>query len=83
MVDERIDGHDANRIGVPPAAGLQAAGCLTVVEAASWLGISRAKLYELLAAGEVRSFTVGRARRIPMAELVRFVEQRLEADATG
>jgi excisionase family DNA binding protein len=53
-------------------------GCLTVLEAARWIGISRAKLYELLGAGELRSFTVGRARRIPLTELVRFVEQRLD-----
>ena len=42
-------------------------------------GISRAKLYELLGSRELRSFTVGRARRILMVELVGFVERRLNA----
>ena len=83
MVDERIGGDGVDRIGAPSSGALRAAGCLTVVEAAAWLGISRAKVYELLAAGEVRSFTVGRARRIPMAELVRFVERQLEAGSAS
>jgi excisionase family DNA binding protein len=76
--------RDGLRVAVQPVEGLgwpveHQRGCLTVVQAAEWLGISRAKLYELLGGGELRSFTVGRARRIPMTELVGFVERRLSA----
>lgn len=70
---------DSGDLGTWPAA--QQRGCLTVVAAATWLGISRAKLYELLAAGEVRSFTIGRSRRVPVDELTDFVRRRLEAEA--
>jgi excisionase family DNA binding protein len=46
---------------------------LTVVEAARELGISRSKLYELLADGELSSVRIGRTRRIAVAELEEFV----------
>ncbi len=38
---------------------------LTVDEAARLLGISRAKLYPLLSAGEVESIKLGGLRRVP------------------
>ncbi len=72
---------DPGDLGTWPSA--QQRGCLTVVDAATWLGISRAKLYELLAAGEVRSFTIGRSRRVPVGELADFVRRRLEAEGAA
>ena len=44
-------------------------------ECAELLGVSRSRLYELMNAGAVRSVVIGRSRRIPRAELERFVEQ--------
>ncbi len=44
-------------------------------EAAEQLRICRAKLYQLLADGTLRSVRLGRARRIPYEELVRFVAE--------
>lgn len=38
-------------------------------EAAVMLSISRAKLYELLLSGELRSVTIGRVKRVPLAAL--------------
>lgn len=61
---------DETRIGVQPA-------CLTAEQAARYLGISRAKLYELLGERALRSLTIGRSRRIPLAELDRFIADRL------
>jgi excisionase family DNA binding protein len=52
---------------------------LTVTEAADWLALSRSKTYELIAAGDIRSVTVGRSRRVPVDALKRFVED-LTAD---
>jgi excisionase family DNA binding protein len=46
---------------------------LTVVEAARVLGISRSKLYELLADGEIPSVRIGRSRRITMSALEEFI----------
>ena len=52
---------------------------VTVEEAANLLSLSRAKLYRLLSKGEIRGLKVGRSRRIPLRELERFVETRMEA----
>jgi excisionase family DNA binding protein len=42
-------------------------------EAARLLSISRTKVYELMASGELASVRIGRSRRIPAEELRRFV----------
>jgi excisionase family DNA binding protein len=47
---------------------------LTPVEAAAALSISRAKFYELLAAGSVGSVRIGGCRRIPVAALQAYIE---------
>jgi excisionase family DNA binding protein len=52
---------------------------LTVAEAATALGLSRSKLYELLAAGEVESVSIGRSRRVPREAVEEFVA-RLRAE---
>jgi len=52
---------------------------LTTVEAGRLLGISRSKVYELMAANEIESIHVGRQRRIPVDALQEYVA-RLRAD---
>jgi excisionase family DNA binding protein len=48
-------------------------------EAAEAMGISRAKLYQLMAAGEVPSIQLGaRGRRIPIEGLQRWLERQAE-----
>ena len=47
---------------------------LTAVEAAERLGISRTKVYELMAAGTLRSIHIGRLRRVPADALRDFIE---------
>ncbi len=54
---------------------------LTVVDAAQHLCISRSKIYELLASGELPSVRIGRNRRITMSDLAEFVENHLERSA--
>lgn len=49
---------------------------LRVPEAAAALGVGRSTVYELLAAGELKSVHIGRAVRIPMVELKSWVERR-------
>ena len=46
---------------------------LRPVEAAERLGISRTKVYELMASGELRSVKIGAARRVSATALAEFV----------
>lgn len=47
-------------------------------EAAEELGISRARLYRFLAAGEIASVKIGASRRIPASALDAFVARLCE-----
>ena len=51
---------------------------LTVPEAAEALAISRSKLYELFAAGLVRSVRIDGSRRVPVEELETYVIRLLD-----
>jgi excisionase family DNA binding protein len=55
---------------------------LTVPEAAETLAISRSKLYELLAAGVVRSVRIDGSRRVPVEALETYVASLLEEEAS-
>lgn len=46
---------------------------ITIVQAAEIIGLSRSKLYELLASRELASVRIGRARLIDLADLERFI----------
>ena len=56
---------------------------LTVPEAAAALAISRSKLYELLAAGSIRSVRIDGSRRVPMEALEAYVAGLLDQEATA
>ncbi len=49
---------------------------ITIPAAAKRLGLSRSKLYELIADGELPTVHIGRARRIALNDLRVFVAQR-------
>ena len=53
---------------------------LTVPEAADALAISRSKLYELLAAGLVRSVRIDGSRRVPVEALEAYVATLLDQE---
>jgi excisionase family DNA binding protein len=55
---------------------------LTVVDAAHRLSISRSKLYELLADGELPSVRIGRTRRIATSALEEFVAAHTDREST-
>jgi excisionase family DNA binding protein len=44
-------------------------------EAAETLGLSRARLYQLLASGQLGSVKIGASRRVPLVDLEAFVER--------
>ena len=48
---------------------------LTPTEAAHALGISRSKVYELMATGQLESVHIGACRRVPADALTAFLEQ--------
>ena len=50
---------------------------LTILEAAEYLALSRGAVYNLLHTRQLGSIHIGRARRIPMGELRRFVQEAL------
>lgn len=45
-------------------------------DAAEMLSICRSEVYELIAQGEIESYKHGKARRIPHASLVAYVERK-------
>jgi excisionase family DNA binding protein len=53
---------------------------LTVPEAAAALAISRSKLYELLAAGIVRSVRIDGSRRVPAEALETYVARLIDQE---
>jgi excisionase family DNA binding protein len=55
---------------------------LTIAQAAERLGLSRSKLYELIAAGEISTVRIGRSRRIIPDDLASFIDSRRQV-ATG
>jgi len=52
---------------------------LRVPEAAARLGLSRSTVYELIGAGQLRTVHYGRAVRIPVGELMAWVERQASA----
>lgn len=50
---------------------------LTPDEAAKALAVSRARVYELMRAGELRSIRIGSSRRVPRQAVATFIEQKL------
>ena len=60
----------ARRAGRPSAVRL----LLTPTEAAEQLAVCRTKVYELMAAGILRSIQIGRLRRVPVEALHEFIE---------
>ena len=55
---------------------------LTVPEAAEALAISRSKLYELFAAGLVRSVRIDGSRRVPIEALETYIARLLDQGET-
>jgi excisionase family DNA binding protein len=51
---------------------------LTVPEVMAALRLSRSKVYDLLRARELRSFTVGRSRRIAVESLATYIRNQTE-----
>lgn len=68
---------NANRdtvTSVPSASAPYARLLLTVEEAGAAIGIGRSLMYELIAAGEIKTVRVGRLRRIRPESLCSYVE---------
>ena len=53
---------------------------VTVEEAGRLLALGRSTVYALVAQGRLSSIKIGRARRVPITELRRFIETELGAE---
>ncbi|MER6954466.1 helix-turn-helix domain-containing protein [Streptomyces sp. NPDC000618] len=51
---------------------------LKVPEVMSALRLSRSKVYDLIRSKQLESFTAGRARRIPVESVRRYIRNRIE-----
>lgn len=49
---------------------------LNTTDAGKYLSISRTKVYELINSGALESITIGRSRRVSVAQLQRFLESQ-------
>jgi excisionase family DNA binding protein len=47
-----------------------------VYETARLIGVKKSKVWEMIAAGELPSFKVGRARRVPVAAIRRWIAEQ-------
>jgi excisionase family DNA binding protein len=52
-------------------------------EAAAAMGISRSRMYELLAANAVKSIRIGKSARVPVEELRAWVAAELSKQGAG
>jgi excisionase family DNA binding protein len=50
-------------------------------EGADAIGVSRARIYELMAQGAIRSIKIGRSRRIPLVEIQDWITRELAAQS--
>ena len=73
MVDAK--GSTPNTKGLPMAPKL----LLTPEQAAESLGCGRSYLFRLLSEGQIASVKVGRLRRIPVAEVERYIARLMPA----
>ncbi len=55
----------------------------TAIEAAQVLNISKRKVYEMMAAGEIDSVKIGGCRRIPRVALDRFLESLMGSNTAA
>lgn len=65
----------AAAVGGEPADPGPAPLLLTIPEAGRVLGLGRTTMYELIGAGEVEVVHIGRAARIPVQSIERFIAQ--------
>ena len=72
MTEDNLVARGAARVSAPTIRPEQA--IFTPAEAAVYLRCSRDLVYELCASGALRSFKIGRSRRIGRDALLEFVE---------
>jgi excisionase family DNA binding protein len=54
-----------------------------ITEAAEAIGVSRTKMYEMVASGEVPSVKLGKSVRIPVQQLKAWLNRRVDEKATA
>lgn len=70
--------HDAAELVLGPVRG-SVRLLLRPEEGAEAIGVSRARFYELMADGRIKSIKIGRSRRVPITELNSWIQAELAA----
>lgn len=82
--DDDITAHNGSSArGAGDQDGREPLRLLTVEQACQRLQVSRAVLYGLLNSGQLRSFHIGRSRRIPVEALDELVARSLGDDGAA
>lgn len=86
--------HETARVRPIPGGDLRARSMQTaqspqgeiyarsIVDAARCIGVGRSTIYELIAAGKLRKFNIGKRALIPESEIKRFISERMEGIAS-
>ena len=51
---------------------------ITVLETAKWLGVSKAKVHDLITSGKLKSMRIGTARRVSKQSVSDYMERELQ-----
>ena len=74
---------NADPAGATPPPAVAPGALLTVPEVAAHLRLSRARVYELLSAGQLPSVRIGRSRRVRRTALAAFVDALTDGTTAG
>ncbi len=55
--------------------------CLSIVDAAEVLGVSKATLYKIFASGQLKPIKIGRRTVVPLISIRAFVDRALQSSA--
>ncbi len=72
---ELLDELERLAAGIPEQRRVVTPNLLTTDEAAAWLGVGRARVYEMITSGGLRSVTIGKRRRIPVTALDELIQK--------
>jgi excisionase family DNA binding protein len=57
--------------------------CISIIEAAKALSVSRSKVFELVGSGELLSIKIGRRKVIPIAGLQEFIDRAVATSSSA
>ncbi len=80
MTDANARACSESRTDTSDSVDIVSEGLLTVLQAATFLSVSRSKLYEMMDSGELCYVKVGRCRRVPRRAAVELAARCLHGE---